>query len=335
MTKVTVLLPVFNDEKYLDQSIDSILNQSYTDFEFLIINDGSTDSTLKILEKFSDERIKVINNPSNQGLVFSLNLGLDLAIGEFIIRMDSDDISLPERIQKQVDFMESNPEIVICGTNRFVIGKEGFGTEVQLTPSELVSISIFNSPLVHPSVCIRKSFLEKYQLKYDSNFVHAEDTALWLEIIKKGGLIHVFNERLLGYREHLDQVSFKFRNIQKKTSTNSRKAFLNDVFGIKLNYNEVQLYQAISYKEEINNITVFDSMKTIIEKFQKVCSQKKDPFDQKKINKILYSRISIVYLKSYKLGICLFFNYVNHFLFDKNIQIGAKLFTKTIFNKLI
>ena len=114
--KVTVLMPVYNAEKYLIEAIRSILTQSFMDYELLIINDGSTDDSLKIIKSFSDKRIRLVQNERNIGQANSLNKGIKLARGEYIVRMDADDISLSERIKKQVKFMDANPEIGISGT---------------------------------------------------------------------------------------------------------------------------------------------------------------------------------------------------------------------------
>ena len=114
--KATVLMPVYNAEKYVAEAIDSILNQTFNDFEFLIINDGSTDNSLDIIKSYDDPRITIINNETNLGLSHTLNKGIELARGEYIIRMDADDISLSIRLEKQIEFMDSNQHIGICGS---------------------------------------------------------------------------------------------------------------------------------------------------------------------------------------------------------------------------
>jgi len=118
---VTVLMPVYNGEKYLNEAIDSILNQTYTNFEFLIINDGSTDRSVEIIKGYNDSRIKLIHNKKNMGLVYTLNRGLALALGKYIVRMDADDISLPNRFKLQLDFMEINTEVALCSGNAMSI----------------------------------------------------------------------------------------------------------------------------------------------------------------------------------------------------------------------
>jgi len=115
MPKVTVLMPVYNAEKYLKEAIGSILGQSFSDFEFLIINDGSTDSSVKIIKSYDDPRIRFIANEKNLGVIPTLNKGFALAQGEFIARMDADDISLPKRLELQADFMDKHPEAGAIG----------------------------------------------------------------------------------------------------------------------------------------------------------------------------------------------------------------------------
>ena len=121
---VTVLMPVYNGEKYLKEAIESILNQTFKDFEFLIINDGSTDNSVKIIQSFNDLRIRLIHNESNIGLIKTLNKGLKLSNGKYIARMDCDDVSLPKRLSVQINFMEKHPEIGVCGSWVKIIGLE-------------------------------------------------------------------------------------------------------------------------------------------------------------------------------------------------------------------
>ncbi len=120
--KVTVLMPVYNAEKYLKTAIESILKQTFSDFELLIINDGSTDGSEEIIRSFNDKRIRLFNNEQNLGIIKTLNKGLNLAKGEYIIRMDADDISLPDRLELQVKYMEENPGIGISGTQARIFG---------------------------------------------------------------------------------------------------------------------------------------------------------------------------------------------------------------------
>lgn len=185
--EITVLLPVYNGERYLREAIDSILCQTFHDFDLLIINDGSIDLTDEIIKSYSDERIKYISNESNIGLISTLNKGIELITGKYIVRMDADDISLPKRLEKQLEFMNSNPDIAVSGTSIEMFNNEGKMRNiiVNSNPKVLKTELFFESPLMHPTVIIRKSILEESGLCY--NIIHStvEDYGLWINIASK------------------------------------------------------------------------------------------------------------------------------------------------------
>ena len=200
--EISVIMPVYNSEVYLKEAIESILNQTFKDFEFIIINDGSSDNSLRIISGFEDERIILINQ-KNKGLIASLNKGLEIAKGEFIARMDSDDISLPERFEKQLKFMKRE-NIDICGGNFISINNNGIPSKLYSTPRthELCTLSLLSKvPFAHPTVIIRKDFLKKYDLKYgQSNIKKAEDLDFWMRIHDKGGKFSNVDDTILKYR---------------------------------------------------------------------------------------------------------------------------------------
>lgn len=204
--KITVLMPVYNTAPYLKEAIESILSQTFGDFEFLIIDDASTDGSVGIVKSYSDPRIKLIEKPRNTGYTNSLNMGLELARGEYIARMDSDDISLPARFAKQVAFMEAHPEVGACGT-----WVQTMGAFEQLWKKAEhdweIKIKLFTEThLCHPSVMIRRSVLTRHQLRYDPAFEPAEDYDMWSNISKVSCLANL-PEALLHYRVHQSQVS--------------------------------------------------------------------------------------------------------------------------------
>lgn len=182
---VTVLMPVYNAEKFLSASIDSILEQSFKDFELLIINDGSKDKTEKIIKSFSDTRIRYVLNDQNMGMADTLNLGIQLAKGKYIARMDADDISLPERLKKQVTFMESHPDHGMVGTLYANMTDAGKIYEIaamvqdneEINPG-LVTLCTF----CHGSVMFRKSVLIQNNLEYRKEFDPFDDYELWTRI---------------------------------------------------------------------------------------------------------------------------------------------------------
>ena len=223
MPKVSVLMPVFNGKDFIDDAIKSILDQTYSDLELLIIDDGSTDDTLKRIEAYNDRRIRLISNGSNIGIAKSLNKGLNLISSKYIVRMDCDDISLPTRIEKQVSFMDHNPEVGVCGTWMKTIGK--LRTRYWKPPSGSDAIRCFfpfKNPLIHPSVILRREMLLKYDLMYSEEFHHAEDLELWSRCARYFSLSNI-KEVLVYYRIHNQSIGRLKRNIQKDSSNRVHK----------------------------------------------------------------------------------------------------------------
>lgn len=227
--KVTVLMSVYNGEKYLREAIESILNQTYTDFEFLLINDSSTDKSMEILQSYNDPRIRIITNEKNLGLTKSLNKGLELARGEYVARMDADDISLPERLERQVNYLNENSKTGVLGTNVQYIDEFGKLHEIQRWPEKDALIKwnlCFFNPIAHPTVMMRLDLIKKIA-GYDENIVYAQDYDLWVRLISEsafGNLQHI----LLYLRKSDDNVSHKHYLEQKSYSYQiSRRAISN------------------------------------------------------------------------------------------------------------
>jgi glycosyltransferase involved in cell wall biosynthesis len=186
MPKVTVLMSVFNGEQFLGAAIESILGQTLSDFEFLIMNDGSTDKSKDIVLSYRDPRIRFVENERNLGLIASLNKGLDLARGEYIARMDADDISYPERLQLQVDYMDNHPKVGACGTCIKIFGDGIRLSTLRSVPDDHETIRtrlLFVNSINHSTVMLRKSFFDRFALRY-GNFKYAEDYELWIRCIE-------------------------------------------------------------------------------------------------------------------------------------------------------
>ncbi len=217
MPKVSVVMPVYNGEKYLREAIDSILNQTFSDFEFIIINDCSADSTEQIIMSYTDDRIVYVKNEKNMGVAESLNRGIDLAKGEYIARMDADDISLPERFEKQVKFMDKHTDIGVCGSNIFLFNEDGILREhTFLSEYEDIKVGmLFGCSFAHPSVIIRKSVLKENNFKYNSQFEKTEDYELWGRLAEVCKLYNI-NEFMLKYRIHKNQVTSKITEREDK-----------------------------------------------------------------------------------------------------------------------
>ncbi|MFD2542028.1 glycosyltransferase family 2 protein [Lacinutrix gracilariae] len=221
---VTVLIPTYNCEAYVKEAVMSILNQTYTNFECIIIDDASTDKTVSVLQSIKDSRIQLIIKPKNSGYTNSLNHGLSIAKGKYIARMDADDISLPERFIKQVSFLESNTNIVACGTNYSIIGS----TKKIILPenNEAIKLKLLKETCFgHPTVMLRKSVFDANGLQYDTTKEPAEDYALWVTLLQFGALANI-QECLLQYRLHAGQVSVTRRKKQLESKLETRVQLL-------------------------------------------------------------------------------------------------------------
>ncbi len=235
---ISVLMPVYNCALYLVEAVESILNQTFTDFELIILDDCSTDNSADIAKSFTDKRIIYHRNDTNLGLANNLNVGLRMAKGKYIARMDGDDISLPERFQTQIDFLESHPDIDLCSC-----GLQMFGTEntiwVRESDPEAVKITMmFYSPVLHATSVWRKDSFEKHQLYYDQETFPAEDYDLWSRAIFYCRLVNI-PQVLYKYRIHGiqvtktdDRVAQKDREIKlnylKKAVEGCQDDFYND-----------------------------------------------------------------------------------------------------------
>lgn len=202
----SVLMPVYNCALYLAEAIESILNQTFTDFELIVLDDGSTDDSAEIAKSFTDSRIVYHCNEKNLGLANNLNVGLRMARGRYIARMDGDDISLPERLQTQYDYLESHPDIDLCSC-----GLQMFGTEdtvwVRESDPEAVKITMmFYSPVLHATSVWRRESFEKHNLYYDQNAFPAEDYELWSRAVFYCKLVNI-PQVLYRYRIHGIQVT--------------------------------------------------------------------------------------------------------------------------------
>lgn len=204
---VSVVMSVYNGERYLREAIESILSQSYKNFEFIIINDGSTDGSKKIIQSYKDARIQLINQ-QNRGLVPSLNTGIKTAKGRLIARQDADDISLPDRLQIQVSYLERNPNTVLVGSSMQVMDEASnimHTHHVLLSDPELRQELLVRSPFAHGSVVFRREDAIQAGL-YHTTHWPAEDYDLWLRLSTYGSLSNI-NQPLYIYRENTMGIS--------------------------------------------------------------------------------------------------------------------------------
>lgn len=208
--KISVIMPVYNGDKYLKESIGSILEQDFKDFEFIIIDDGSVDKTKDILKSISDRRLVLIENKRNMGVSKSINKGLKIARGEYIARCDADDIYRKDRFKKQNDFLDRNKEYVVVGSNASIIDDLGNFVKEDCMPEtdqQIRKTILIRNPMFHPSVMIRRSIINKLG-GYRDIFNGAEDYDLWFRMLKCGNLYNI-QENLISRRWHESVVTKK------------------------------------------------------------------------------------------------------------------------------
>lgn len=284
-------MPVYNGAEFLGSAIESILWQTEKDFELLIIDDGSTDTSREIVASYStDPRIKALNNDRNSGVVATLNRGLKIARGTYIARMDADDISFPERLQKQADYLDQNPDtgLVGCAIER----QRGNIKKTFQPPTDDRHIRfslLFDSVFTHSAVMLRRSLLEAQQLSYHKDYIHAEDYQLWIQLSRYCKLANLA-ETLLTYREHAASVSHKFRSEQIHTADRIRKEYLAH-FGLMPTPQELALHQDLIQFRLLSGTEQLKAAGDWLKKLAKTISQQlelPEPYIHRKLARYWY-----------------------------------------------
>ena len=290
MVSISVVMPTFNTTAaVLQEAVESILSQTFRDFEFIIIDDGSTDDSYDYLRGVHDERIKLIRNPYNLGITKSLNIGLSLSSGKYIARMDSDDIALPYRLEKQFAFMESHPDVIACGSNAEVFGEDSFTTHISITDMEVYRISlVFSNPgPIHPTAFLRRDLLLQYGIEYDEALIHSQDYGLWVELSRHGKM-YILEEALIKRRIHPHQVTKTRRKVQIQCDQITQERLLKELLGNVTN-EELALHYKYStgyYKDITINTEVLDWYKRLVKANDRV-----GVYDKKKFREYVYNTV--------------------------------------------
>ena len=223
---ISVVMPSYNSAPFLSEAIESVLSQTFKNFEFIIIDDCSTDNSWKIIQKYAekDKRIITLKNNKNLKICKTLNKGIKIARGKYIARFDSDDICLPKRFEKQVKFMEKNNKVGVVGTNFYLINKNGkyIGQKnFPKTNQECKKAFLFYNPFGHNTVLIRKKCFDEFG-GYDNKFVYAEDLELWMRFGQKYNFYNI-QKNLLKYRLFNENSILKNQKTMIKNALKARK----------------------------------------------------------------------------------------------------------------
>ncbi|MFC4386540.1 glycosyltransferase family 2 protein [Gracilibacillus marinus] len=268
---VTIFIPVFNSEQYLKESINSILNQTYNNIELLLVDDGSTDNSVKLIQSIDDPRIRLLQNKGNKGIPYTRNVGLREARGKYMAIMDSDDIAMPTRIETQVNYLENNPDIDAIGSYyiKFTDNNERKISVRYTKADEIKMMLLYFTPISNPSSMVRISTVKENNLSYNEDFFVSQDYEFWAQL-SKVGKIEVVEDYLLKYRtghENITKVS-KQEKLEKRNKLISRiHEDLLNYYGINLTEEEKFIYNQI-FSQNPKSIQNIDNIPVVINKLK-------------------------------------------------------------------
>lgn len=297
---ISVIMSNYNTpEEYLREAIESILNQTYSNFEFIIVDDCSTDNSPEIINSYTDSRITVIKNEVNMGITKSLNRALAVSKGEYVARMDADDICFPERFQKQVDFLKRYPDTVVCGTWVKLFGdganifKEKYSCKT-LPEKETLRINLLfgnHMNIIHPTAMFNHGLLKKNSISYNENYIYAQDYRMWVDCAQKGDLANI-PEILFNYRVHSKAISSDKKNIQTECAKNIMAEQLSWL-GLKLPEDWQTIHYGLLTGRKPFDLRYKKWIKTIISH-----NRKHKVYNHKKLRNILWAKwTEIVYFE--------------------------------------
>ncbi len=302
---VSIILPVYNGAAYLAEAIESIITQTYQNLEIIILNDGSTDASQAIISSFNDHRIIAIQQ-DNIGLAETLNKGIKLAKGEYMARQDADDISLPDRIQKQINYLQSHPEILVLGTRAKIFKDQGqyIGEHKHaLNAAELHFDILFENPFVHSSIMFKKIHIEKLGY-YNTDRSYFEDWELWSRFVEIGNIGNL-KSNLVEYRHHeqgLSKSDYYFnadsRSLQTKKNIKHLLGYENQSISdiaalLHIDYKNYKGTTIETMYHELNQIT--NHLKKRYPSETKMISAR-----QRQYQKIIKSRLNLYQREIYK-----------------------------------
>lgn len=338
---VTVFIPMYNSENYIKETLESIIKQTYTNLEILIIDDGSTDKSVEIVRTFNDSRIKLLLNESNKGIPYTRNRGLKNAKGKYIALMDADDIAIKTRIESQVKYLDNHKDVDVVASNiqyicnnwiKNLIYKVNTYFKKGLSDKQVKMMMIFKSPIANPSAMIRKKTITDLNLVYDENCFIAQDYSFWVEMIIKDCKLIVLKNVLLKYRtDHMNITklsSLNKKNMRKNIVFSIKNRILSH-FGVNISEDEKYLFFEFFGEESIEKISRNDikNIKEIIEKI-KLFS---DELDKEIFESILRERVRASLSRS-KLSLKEKLNYYKEIVENSRMQDNLYIFSRHFIN---
>lgn len=282
MPRISVIMPLYNAEAFVRKAIESILQQSYKDFELLLIDDCSTDNTLDVVSSIKDSKIKIINNKKNEGIAFSRNKGLELADGQYIALMDDDDLTVPNRFETQIDYLELHNNIDVVGGRHCIIDQKDqiikTCREPLSNPHYIRANMMLYDPIANGSAMMRNDFLRENQIKYQDNCLGMEDYRFWIDCSVLGKITNL-NDMLLYWRNSGNNETFRVQNMQQKRRAEKyadlqRYAF--ELNGYSLSEEEYGVINKMFPEVLSSTIVSAEDMEQLHDVFLKVILQSKE-----------------------------------------------------------
>lgn len=273
---ISIILPAYNAEKYLATAIESILQQSFKDFEFIILNDGSTDNTEKIILSYTDSRIRYIKNEKNLKLIKTLNKGIELANGKYIARMDADDIALPTMLEECYNYLENNPSFSIVAPSIYHMSEDGTKKRktyfVAYPPDIIPFIIKFDNIITHPGVMVKSDVLKLFKYEDSCEVLHFEDHDCWNRILNHNQYkIKILEERLLLYRISSNSINSLFSSERANRFRSRQQIWINSYFKNKFDRSIIT---------SINNKTTYQKLDFLNKEMDRLFNEeeKRKPF---------------------------------------------------------
>lgn len=322
--KVTILMAAYNAGNFINDSINSLLNQTYQDFDLLIINDGSTDDTEDKILAFTDEKIKYLKNKENLGVGESVYKGMLLIDSKYIVRFDADDIAYSTWVQSLVSFMESNPNIALSSCLYDVIGGVSSENKRIENPLQIRTRSLFHCPIAQ-YIIIDNEFLKENRITYNPNLRVAIDYDLYLKVLRKGDMAKI-PETLVKYRRHKSSLTSQSYKLQDTISTNLKLDLLKELTGVILNKIEREVYMDFTFHRQMGDANKLNLLKPTLFKIRNgYFNQTQYGLDKKYYSYIEYDLLRILLIQNKTLGFSIFYVYLKNYLFDFNIFMGFGL----------
>ena len=279
--EISVIMPAYNAEKFIEESIECVLNQTYQNFELLIIDDHPTDNTMKVVEKFRDERIRVIHNPTNKGVSYSRNVGLDMCQGDYIVMMDDDDTMPLNRLELQLNYLKQNMHIDAVGGKTLYMDEKGritgtFNRVVLNNPKFIRAKLLETNVFINSAVMYRRSVIEENHIRYWDNSYGLEDYIFLLEFSKYGNISGI-DEVVHLYRQHGTntlQKIFKEQAEERRNERNKVYHFAYSAEGFKLSEEQYNIILE-AFKEGKQEPTSFKVIADLMLVFDEILNQAK------------------------------------------------------------